>query len=57
MDILEVIEFLMGRLEEKALFPILDKILEYKLAVHAIAKFPGVDPDFAYLRIAPFPSA
>lgn len=45
MDILEVIEFLMGRLEEKALFPILDKILDYKLAAHATAKFPGVDPD------------
>ena len=44
MDILELIEFLMGRLEEKALSPILDKILEYKLAAHAAANFPGVDP-------------
>lgn len=44
MDILEVIEFLMGRLEEKALFPILDKILDYKLAAHSTAQFAGVDP-------------
>lgn len=44
MDIVELIEFLMGRLEEKALSPILDKILEYKLAAHSVAKFPGVDP-------------
>jgi DNA helicase HerA-like ATPase len=44
MDILELIEFLMGRLEEKALSPILDKILDYKLAAHAAANFPGVDP-------------
>ena len=44
MDILELIEFLMGRLDEKALSPILDKILEHKLAAHNAAKFPGVDP-------------
>lgn len=43
MDVLDVIEFLMGRLEEKALFPILDKILEYKLAAHAADPFSGVD--------------
>jgi len=44
MDILDLIEFLMGRLEEKALSPILDKILDYKLASHAAANFPGVNP-------------
>ena len=44
MDILELTEFLMGRLEEKALSPILDKILDYKLAAYKEAKFPGVNP-------------
>ncbi|MGO3927357.1 ATP-binding protein [Rhodopseudomonas pseudopalustris] len=44
MDILELVEFLMGRLEEKALSPILDKILEDKLAAHKKANFLGVDP-------------
>ncbi|WP_354100045.1 ATP-binding protein [Bradyrhizobium sp. S3.9.2] len=44
MDILELIEFVMGRLEEKALSPILDKILDYKLAAHNATQFPGVNP-------------
>lgn len=44
MDILELIEFLMGRIEEKALSSILDKILDDKLAADTAAKFPGVDP-------------
>jgi hypothetical protein len=43
MDVLELIEFVMGRLEEKALSPILDKILDFKLAAHSQAKFDGVD--------------
>src|SRR5690606_16254428 len=43
MDIIEVVGFLMGPLEEKALSPVLDKILEYKLAAHAVANFQGVD--------------
>lgn len=43
IDVLELLDFVMGRLEEKALSPILDKILEYKLAIHAQAKLPGVD--------------
>jgi hypothetical protein len=44
MDILELIEFVMGRLEEKALSPILDKILDYKLVSHKGMQFPGVNP-------------
>lgn len=43
VDILELLDFTMGRLEEKALSPVLDKISEYKLAAHAHAHFPGVD--------------
>lgn len=43
MDVLELLEFVMGRLEEKALSPVLDKILEYKLASHSLSKFQGVD--------------
>lgn len=44
MDVMGLLEFVMGRLEEKALSPILDKILEYKLATHAASKLAGVDP-------------
>jgi len=43
MDISEVTEFVMGRLEEKALSAVLDKVLEFKLAAHAAANFSGVD--------------
>jgi hypothetical protein len=45
MEIGEVLHFLMGKIEEKALSPILDKILEMKLAAVAAAKFPGVEPN------------
>lgn len=45
MEIGVVLHFLMGKIEEKALSPILDKILEMKLAAAATAKLPGVDPN------------
>lgn len=41
MEIGDLLHFLMGKIEEKSLSPILDKILESKLAVSA--QFPGVD--------------
>lgn len=43
MEIGDLLYFLMGKIEEKALSPILDKILEAKLAIAEAAKFPGVD--------------
>lgn len=45
MEIGDLLHFLMGKIEEKALSPILDKILDMKLAANAAAKFPGVDPN------------
>lgn len=45
MEIGDLLHFLMGKIEEKALSPILDKILESKLAANEAAKFPGVDPN------------
>lgn len=43
MEIGDLLHFLMGKIEEKALSPILDKILEAKLLAALAAKFPGVD--------------
>jgi uncharacterized protein len=43
MEIGDLLYFLLGKTEEKALSPILDRILEAKLAIAGVAKFPGVD--------------
>ncbi len=43
MEIGDLLHFLMGKIEEKALSPILDKILEAKLAAVLSANFPGVE--------------
>ena len=43
MDVLELVEFVFGRLEEKALSPVLEKVLQYKLGAHSLASFGGVD--------------
>jgi hypothetical protein len=43
MGLDDLLHFLMGKVEEKALTAILDKILEMKLAITSTAKFPGVN--------------
>lgn len=43
MEIGDLVHFLMGKVEEKALSPILDRILDAKLKISQNAKFPGVD--------------
>ena len=43
MDIGDVVNFLMGKIEDKALSAILDKIFEAKLAITKKVDFPGVD--------------
>ncbi len=43
MDVGDLLHFLMGKIEEKALAPILDKILDMKLSAAAAAGFLGVD--------------
>lgn len=43
MEIGDLLHFLMGKIEEKALSPILDKILGAKFSSAEAAKFPGVD--------------
>lgn len=46
MEIGDLLQFLVGKIDEKALSPILDKILEAKLAVVGNgSKFPGIDPN------------
>lgn len=44
IDVNELLPFLLGRTEEKALTAILDKILSAKLAVHGTQNYAGVDP-------------
>ncbi|WP_444603776.1 ATP-binding protein [Bosea sp. (in: a-proteobacteria)] len=43
MEIGDMLHFLMGKIEEKSLSAVLDKILEAKLAITDKAKFDGVD--------------
>lgn len=43
MEIGDLIHFLMGRLDEKALSPVLDKILAAKIAISEKTKYLGVD--------------
>ena len=43
MDMGDLLHFVLGKVEEKALTAILDKILDAKLRLAAKAKFPGVD--------------
>ncbi|HEY2345169.1 MAG TPA: ATP-binding protein [Xanthomonadaceae bacterium] len=43
MEIGDLLHFLMGKVEEKALSPILDKILDAKLGIATTLEFPGVD--------------
>jgi uncharacterized protein len=43
MDVGDLLYFLMGKVEEKALTAILDKILEVKLALASKTEFPGIN--------------